>query len=122
MAVLRPSLAIIAAVVLWLNGCSILLVTPRHGSPSNREPSSSCTVNYLAPVIDSLLVIPPAYRASSALDKSDADYQGAAIPRAADLGLGLGLTALFAASAIYGYLAVSDCRDGYTSRGAPLPE
>lgn len=119
---LRPSLAIGVAFLFALNGCSILLVKPRHGSPSNRGPSSACTVNYLAPVIDSLLVIPPVYRAANALDKSDADYQGATIPRAADLGLGLGLTALFAASALYGYLAVSDCRDGYRKLGQPLPE
>jgi len=72
-------------------------------------------------VVDSLLFGLPTYRVANALDKSDADYQGAALPRPADLGLGLGLMALFAASAVYGYVAVSDCREGYTRRGAPLP-
>lgn len=40
-------------------------------------------------MIDTILVLGPAYRTASALGKSDADYKGAVIERPVDIGLGV---------------------------------
>jgi len=46
-----------------------------------------------------------------AVNADESDYQGAAIDRGADIGLGLGFLALFGASAVYGFYTTSECDD-----------
>jgi hypothetical protein len=96
-------------------GCSIAFVTSRRGSPPS-EGIRGCTTEYTAPVADTLLFVPSVALAGLGL------AGGVDIPRSFGLGVGLVGTLVFAASAVYGYGSVSDCRDAYARLGKPLPE
>lgn len=103
----------------FANGCSIALVTSRRASQPS-EGVGGCTTQYTGPILDSLLFIPPAVVAGGAIGQSSDG--GAAIPRSAQIGIGLLGAFIFAASAVYGYHAVGDCRDAYARTGKPLPD
>jgi hypothetical protein len=99
------------AVTYWASGCSFLFVKVPPTSPKDREGDLDCTTSYVPPVLDSVLLVGGAYRTASALGKSNADYKDSVLSRPADIGLGLALTTLEVASALYGYLAVGGCHE-----------
>lgn len=92
-------------------GCSLLFVS---GPPKNAEripPSEplECTTSKLAPGVDTAVAAYQVFRTGYALSRTSADYAGQPINQEADIGFGLGLTALFAASAVYGYVTTGKC-------------
>ena len=106
--------ATIAASLLFVSsalssGCSLFLV---HG-PTEVAPGryTACTTNHAAPVVDTLVAVLQVGRTLIAVDKDNQDYAGMALNRDADMLIGVGLTAAFAASAIYGYTTVARCRE-----------
>ncbi|HEY4393234.1 MAG TPA: hypothetical protein VGP64_04195 [Polyangia bacterium] len=113
----RPSalLAGLLAASTLAAGCSIALVTSRRASPPS-EGVRGCTTEYTAPILDSLLFVPSVAVAGLGL------AGGADVPRSFGIGVGLVGAVVFAASAVYGYGAVSDCRDAYARTGKPLPD
>jgi hypothetical protein len=93
-----------------LSGCSFLFV---HSPPAQHAQLHyfDCTSSKAAPVIDTVVAGLEAVRTGVAISASEGDYAGYPISRGADIGFGLGLTALFTAAAIYGYNATGDCAD-----------
>jgi hypothetical protein len=81
----------------------------------------SCSTNYVAPLLDVLLTGFQVARTVIAVNHSEADYQGMALSRGADIGFGVGLTALAGTSAIYGFNVVSECRTVDETRPEPEP-
>jgi hypothetical protein len=92
-------------------GCSIVFVDSPKRDPQTRI--VSCTDTYTWPAVDTGLALLQVARTLYALTRSDADYQGAAIPRDADIAIGIGLTGLFGGSAGYGYSVVGACHREY---------
>ena len=105
-----------AALMVCLPGCSFLFVSPPPsnagyaGSVRSIEPVK-CTTSKAAPVVDTVIAGLEGIRTGLALGAKDSAYQDAPISRGADIGLGVGLFALFAASAAYGYVVTGNCLD-----------
>jgi hypothetical protein len=108
------SAVLTALFALSSTGCSLLFV---HERPSPRPgnigpPTGQCTSSQVAPVLDTIFTGLEATRVVYAASADDSVYADPKQPlsRGADIGLGLGFTALFLGSAIYGYVATGSCR------------
>jgi hypothetical protein len=106
-------------------GCSLLFVTSPPATVEKLPPSEpvQCTSSKAAPVIDTLIAGYQVFRTGYALSRSNSDYKGAPIDRNADIGIGVGLAALFIASSIYGYSVTSECaeaKDNHERKGREL--
>ena len=108
--VLRAVLVGVSCVscVLCLPGCSWLFVEAPRAQVAPSQPVT-CTRSKAAPIIDSVVTGLQTVRVVYALSQSEADYDDFPISRGADIGLGLGFTALFAASAVYGFSTTATC-------------
>jgi hypothetical protein len=115
-------------------GCSVTFMSPPPvaGAAGVARPHVECSSSYAWPVVDSVLAAYQVAGVAYAATLDDDRYEHYPISRQADMALGAGFAALFAASATYGYIAASRCnrirqgppRDGYVpgvSRGAPGP-
>ncbi len=102
-ACLLPTLAI---------GCSFVFTEGPEPPLRHRPPQPpDCSTSRAPPIVDTILAGSQLLRAGAAVDASDADYQGESISRREDVALGVGLTALFGLSAIYGFHTTSECDD-----------
>lgn len=86
------------------SGCSLCFVTPA-APPTRRD----CTTSRVAPVVDSVVGAYQVARTVHAVSAPDETYERLGVPRALDMGVGAGLTALFVGSAMYGYLKTAEC-------------
>lgn len=77
-----------------------------------------CTTSVVAPVVDGLLTGYQLFRAGYAAQASEGDYASSPIPRETDLALGIGLSAAFLASAIYGGVSAARCQ---RLKSGPVP-
>jgi hypothetical protein len=106
--------ALAALFALSSTGCSLLFVnerpSPRSGTIGPR--AGKCTSSQVAPVLDTIFTGLEATRVVYAASADDSVYRNPNQPlsRGADLALGLGFTALFLGSSIYGYVATGNCR------------
>lgn len=102
-----------------LGGCSFVFVDspPDHPERISSQSEVKCTTSKAAPVIDTLIAGYQGVRTAMAASASDADYSGAPISREADVFFGAGFLALFASSAIYGYVTTGNCKDAKASHG-----
>jgi len=103
----------ILGLILSCTGCSFLFV---RGKPANVEampPSEpvECTTSKASPILDTVFAGLEVARTGYALSRTDSDYSGSQLTRGADIGLGVGFVALFASSAIYGYVKTGSCAD-----------
>lgn len=95
-------------------GCSLLFVnapaSPRPGTVV--RVASNCTTSQVAPVLDSIFGGLEAARVVYAASADESVYRDPNQPlsRGADIALGLGFTALFVGSSIYGYVATGKCQ------------
>ena len=127
----KPSLLTraVAAFALLLSapGCSFIFVQP-PSSGDGRITSSrarECTSSRLAPAIDSALGAFQVVRTGVAVAADDSVYSDKPLSRGADIGLGLGFTALFVGSAIYGFVNTGRCssrHSGVDAHDAGLDE
>lgn len=102
--------ALILGVAALLPGCSFLFTTaPKHAEPSAQFESNKCTTSKAAPIADTLIAGLEGARIGIALSADQSTYDNAPISRTADVGLGVGFLALFAASAVYGYYVTGEC-------------
>jgi hypothetical protein len=111
----RRVLATTLAVLLFsTSGCSLIFVKPPSSTGHVAGPRRECTSSKLAPVLDTLFTGAQVARTAFAVGADDSVYDDPAQPlsRGADVGLGLGFTALFLGSAIYGYVNTSKCSKG----------
>jgi len=105
------------------SGCSFVFVKtasdPQVTEIESREtvpqqaaaPQLECTTGKAAPVVDTIIATLEAVRTVVALQAHNGDYAGAPINRSTDIGFGVGLTALFAVSAIYGFDRTNQCSE-----------
>jgi hypothetical protein len=107
---------------LGLGGCSFIFVDappPRRAERVAPHSAVKCTTSKAAPVVDTIITGLEVVRTAVAAGASEGDYNGAPISRGADIGFGLGFTALFGASAIYGFVVTGNCKD---QKGGPSDE
>jgi len=108
--------ALLASMTGGLSGCSFLFVSPppsnagRAGSVRSIEPVK-CTSSKAGPVVDTVIAGLEAVRTGLALGADDSAYKDVPISHGADIGFGIGLFTLFAASAAYGYVVTGNCVD-----------
>jgi hypothetical protein len=100
-----------------LSGCSLLFVDtapPNHAQLEHFD----CTSGKAAPIIDTIVGAYQVVRTGYALSAEESDYDGYPLSRGADIGFGVGLTALFLGSAIYGYSETGACADAEAALAA----
>lgn len=104
---------VLAATALPSAGCSFIFVetVPSNVEQYRDDAPISCTSGRVAPILDSLGAVFEVVRTAIALGTHPNDYEDAPISRGADIGFGLGFTALFAASAVYGFSTTGECRE-----------
>jgi hypothetical protein len=118
----RRSLVVWTLVLSLSRGCSFAFTTSRRSARVDRRSGMpSCTTQYLAPGLDTLLVVPGVLVSAQAMTSSAADFN-AAITRPMLIAGGLGLALAFTAAAVYGYMVVGDCRDFYTRHNVAPPD
>ncbi|MDH5674457.1 MAG: hypothetical protein OEZ06_20185 [Myxococcales bacterium] len=93
-----------------LTGCSFLFVT---SAPDKVIPGvqPTCTTSAVAPFVDLGVAAFQGVRTGLAMAADGRDYNGVPISREVDIALGVGLGALFIASAAYGFSKTSECED-----------
>ena len=107
--------AVLAALfALSSTGCSLLFVNERPSPrPGSLAPAAAkCTSSQVAPVLDTIFTGLEATRTVYAASADDSVYKNPNQPlsRGTDVALGLGFTALFLGSSLYGYVATRNCR------------
>jgi hypothetical protein len=96
----------LCCLVVTSSGCSLIFV-----KPPSRDSPGQCTSSKLAPVVDSIVTGLQVGRTAYAVAAPDSVYEDpdAPISREVDVGFGVGLSALFLGSAIYGFANTSKC-------------
>jgi hypothetical protein len=92
------------------SGCSILFTRRAPAGAADGDEPPECTSSVAAPVLDTAMTAVQVARVFYAAQATDYDYRGFPIDRRADLGIGVGLMALFGVSAAYGFATTSTCR------------
>ncbi len=100
-------------------GCSFIFVTPPPDDPSRSQASDGeaspppatidCTSSVLAPILDTAVAGYQLFRTGYALQADRSQYVNSPISRDADIAFGVGLSGLFIASTIYGFVNTSAC-------------
>jgi len=93
-----------------LQGCSFTFVNAPSKQAVAQGFKEKCTRGIAAPAADTLIGAFQAVRTAMALLSTEEDYADAPISRTTDIVFGAGLSALFLASAVYGYNATGQCR------------
>ncbi len=120
----RLASAIACTAALASAGCSLIFVS-RAPSDAEALPATQeldCTTSDAAPIVDSILTGLEVARTVYAFAAKDSTYQKFPISRGADIGFGVGFTALFAGSAIYGYSSTARCATAKARRERILEE
>jgi len=101
-----------SALVPTITGCSYIFVsTPATPAGGGMERANDCTSSKVAPVLDTVFGTLEVARTAVAVGNDDNDYMDQPLSREADIGFGVGFTALFLSSAVYGYYFTSRCSD-----------
>lgn len=110
--------SVCGVVGLLSTGCSMLFVesTPPNASKLPTSEPLECTTSRAAPTVDLVMTGLQVLRTAYAASESDGAYRSVPISRGADIGLGIGLTAAYGASMIYGYSETRDCREAKDAR------
>lgn len=87
-------------------GCSLLMVNPPK---VQGFVNPGCTRSRGLPTADVVIALLQVLRTGIALAASDDLYKNSPLSRGADIGIGLGATALFGGSAVYGFSAIDEC-------------
>jgi hypothetical protein len=106
----KSNAALSAVLALACSSCSFVFVQPPHHVEDQlAESPRHCTSSKAAPIVDTLITGLEAVRTGLAVSADDSAYQNSPIDRKTDIGLGVGLTALFLASSIYGFYETGQC-------------
>lgn len=101
---------------LLASACSFTFVDgpPRHAPAYVSAPREvPCTVSRLAPILDTTGAALEVTRAAVALASSRAAYEKWGLDRSWEAGLGIAFAALFASSAVYGFVMTHECERYY---------
>ncbi len=96
-----------------VSGCSFLFTTapPSHAERLPPGAPLECTTSKLAPALDTTFAAAEGVRTGLALAADDSNYEDKPIGRGLQVGVAAGLTALFAAAAVYGFSITGGCKD-----------
>lgn len=83
---------------------------PSSAARAQARPKVECTSGYAAPIIDSVLASYELAGVAYAATLDDSRYENYPISRKADMAIGAGFAALFAGSAVYGFVSAAHCR------------
>jgi len=99
--------------------CSATFMTPPPpgGAAGAGRPHVDCTTSYAWPVVDSVLTAYEVAGVAYAATLDDSRFEHYPISRQTEMALGAGFATVFAASAVYGYVAASRCR--HVRQGPP---
>jgi hypothetical protein len=99
-------------------GCSFVFVSGPPDHPEKLPPQMplDCTTSRAAPILDGVFAGYETFRTTYALTRKESEYRDFPISRGADIGIGIGLTALFVVSMAYGFTATNDCEDAIDAR------
>lgn len=116
--------ALVGVSLFTSSGCSLLFVKPPE--PSGKIQTGErkkCTTSRAMPVLDTILTGLEVARTGLAVNADDSVYEDPEQPlsREADIALGIGFTALFLGSAVYGYSATARCERGPSPETAQDP-
>lgn len=101
---------------MFASGCSFTFVDgpPRHAPAYVSAPREvPCTESRLAPILDTTAAALEGLRAAVALASSKQAYERVGLDRSWEAGLGIGFAALFASSAVYGFVMTHECSRYY---------
>jgi hypothetical protein len=103
------------------SSCSFIFVRPPHHAEDQFTEASGgrCTSSKVAPAVDGVIAGLESARTGLALSADSSAYQNSTLSRNADIGLGVGFTALFLASSIYGFYETGQCHPTTTPVGPP---
>lgn len=102
----------ISLCIVLLPGCSYIFVTgPPPVEQRHSDLVADCSTGTFLPFLDMGIGGYQIFRTAVAVGASDHEYAAAPISREADVAFGIGLSALFVASAIYGFGETSACSD-----------
>ena len=112
---LRSATATAFALVLACStcGCSLLFTNGPDSDttpPADKTPPD-CSTSRIPPIADTALGTFQAVRTGLAIGASDSVYDDSPMSREVDIGLGVGLIAVYAASAVYGFHTTAACDD-----------
>jgi hypothetical protein len=111
-----PAPASLKVIGVWLVGstcgCSLTFMNtvPADAARGQARPHVDCTTGYAAPIIDSVLATNHLIGVGYAATHNDSDYEPYPISRQTHMALAAGYAALFAGSAVYGYVSAAHCR------------
>lgn len=108
----RRRLAIGGLALGLCSGCSATFMTPppADAARGHARPELGCTASYLAPIVDTVLASYQLVGVGYAATLDDSRYESYPISRKADMAVGAGFAAVFAGSAVYGYVSAARCR------------
>src|SRR5688572_25853087 len=115
--------ALVAAWVLcpFAAGCSFLFVSGPTTETRRSPQVQTCTTGTLAPGLDVALTGWQVVRTLIAVGRTDEDYRGTGFSRPADITFGILFTTLALSSAIYGFNATDEGREGVGMESARVP-
>lgn len=106
------TLLMAAGLIMTQSGCSLLFMTsPPDTLPADPAQEISCTSKVIAPIVDTVIGVYQGVRTGVAVAADDSDYEDYPISRPVDIAFGVGFTALFVGSAVYGYASASECSE-----------
>jgi hypothetical protein len=108
---LHAAMAICLAVSMYMGGTGCSFMFAKKAPPQYKTMAAfDCTEGRTLPVLDVIVASLQAIRVATAAGAPDAAYEGAALSRGADIGLGVALGTLGIASAAYGFRVTNECR------------
>jgi hypothetical protein len=104
-------------------GCSLLFTNGPNteAPPSAAKEPPDCSTSRIPPIADTTLATFQAVRTGLAIGASDSIYDDSPMSREVDIGLGIGLVAAYAGSAIYGFYNTAACDDAQKKITARRP-
>jgi hypothetical protein len=115
--------ALVLACAFSTLGCSLLFTNgpDTEAPPSAAKEPRDCSTSRIPPIADTTLATFQAVRTGLAIGASDSVYDDSPMSREVDIGLGIGLVAAYAGSAIYGFYNTAACDDAQKKVTARRP-
>jgi hypothetical protein len=104
-------------------GCSVLFTNgPKsEAAPGQAAVPPDCSTSRIPPIADTTLATFQAVRTGLAFGASDSAYDDSPLSREVDIGLGITLVAVYAASAVYGFYTTGACDEAERKFAARRP-
>ena len=120
------SLSAVASILICASstlGCSLLFTNgpDTEAAPSAAKIPPDCSTSRIPPIADTTLAAFQGVRTGLAIGASDSVYVDSPMSREVDIGLGIGLVAAYAGSAVYGFYTTAACDEAERKFAARRP-